>query len=196
MKTLREFLLIESFLNLFTADQKEPYADAVYAMIQTAYAKIGGIVGSGFSSPQDMISKIPFWKLVRKDGKIVAVALYKDKDGRKRVAVATDGTEAGKEALKSIYVADFDRAYFEVSGPSLSLIVKTVGIDFVLKYAITVDKVKNILKDDEIVSPDPNDIAYRRFTQLDSYMYGRKIGGEVHTKVMLGTPGNKIVVSS
>ena len=42
---------------------REKYAPAVWDLIQQSYAKIGGIKGKGFSSPDDMIMSIPFWKL-------------------------------------------------------------------------------------------------------------------------------------
>ena len=47
-------------------------------MIQKAYADQGGMHGSGFKSPEDMVKNIPMWKLSKKDGKVTSVAMYKD----------------------------------------------------------------------------------------------------------------------
>ena len=69
------------------------------------------------------------WKLIRKGGKIVTVAMYKDKKGRKRVAVGTNGTPAGKEGLRMIVTEDvkMHRSYGEISGPSLGFFMKTTA---------------------------------------------------------------------
>lgn len=185
-------LLAETYKNLFNDGSKRQYASEVFHMIQASYAKIGGIQGSGFRSPDDMIANIPFWKLVVRNKEVVAVALYKDKGGRKRVAVATNGTEEGKKELTRIYQDDFDRAYFEVSGLSLGLIAKTVGVEFVKKYIKTVDEAKAI-SGEELLPPSEKAMM-EKFPQLVPFMYDRKIGDELHTKVMLGTNGKKIVI--
>jgi hypothetical protein len=136
MKRFEEFLN-ERFLNVFSDSEKQPFVDDVWEIIQKSYAKIGGIHGSGFKSKEDMIKSIPMWKVVRKNGVIVAVALYKDKEGRKRVAVGTNGTEEGKASIREIAENDFKRAYFEVSGPSFGSLRKSLGVDFLKKFAKT-----------------------------------------------------------
>lgn len=193
MKSFGDFIT-ERYINAFVAKEKELYVDDVWKIIQDSYRSIGGHKGTGFASKQDMIDKIPFWKMVRKNGKIVAVAMYRDKGGRKRVAVGTDGTSIGKEELTKIYVADFNRAYFEVSGASFGLIVKTLGEDFVKKYAKSPEEAEKIEGKGKFVEPNSSELMYKRFPGLRKYMYGRPIGGEVHTKIMLGTNGLKVVV--
>ena len=69
-------------------------------MLQKSYAYIGGIKGSGFENPDNMVNKIKMWKIVKKNGKILAGIMYKDKNYRKAVAVFTDGTKEGKKRLK------------------------------------------------------------------------------------------------
>lgn len=191
MKTLTQFLT-ERYINLFSAQDKTPLADEVFSLLQTSYQKIGGIKGSGFSSPEDMIQKIPFWKLVKRNGKIVAGAMYKDSDGRKRVAVFTDGTESGKTALAGIYKEDFSRAFFEVSDSALGFIVKQVGVEFVEKYAKTPEQAEKILKEpvSKVPSSDPH---LTKIPSLSRYFYQRKIGGSLKTKIMLGTNGKEII---
>ena len=188
-------ILVERFVNLLGDDpEKDKYVDVVWDMITKSYARIGGIQGKGFSTKEDLINNIPFWKLVRKDGDIVAGAFYRDKAGRKRVAVATNGTDTGKVALASIMANDFDRAYFEVSDPSLGFMIKQVGLDFVQGYARSVEQAQQI-SGDELKAPPADDPHVVKYPSLANNFYQRDIGGHMHTKIMLGTAGNKIVVS-
>jgi hypothetical protein len=188
-------ILVERFVNLLGDDpEKDKYVDVVWDMITKSYARIGGIQGKGFSTKEDLINNIPFWKLVRKDGDIVAGAFYRDKAGRKRVAVATNGTDTGKVALASIMANDFDRAYFEVSDPSLGFMIKQVGLDFVQGYARSVEQAQQI-SGDELQAPPADDPHVVKYPSLANNFYQRDIGGHMHTKIMLGTAGNKIVVS-
>ena len=188
-------ILVERFVNLLGNDpQKADYVDVVWDMITKSYARIGGIQGKGFSTKEELMSNIPFWKLVRKDNNIVAGAFYRDKLGRKRVAVATDGTDQGKQALGSIMAEDFDRAYFEVSDPSLGFMVKQVGLSFVEQYARSLEQAQGMNKD-ELQSAPADDPHVVKYPSLVNNFYQRNIGGHMHTKIMLGTAGNKIVVS-
>lgn len=185
--------LEERYINLIHDDpRKHQYKDEVHSLLTKAYEKIGGIHGSGFKDPDDMVKNIHMWKLAKKDGKVVAAALYKDKDGRKSVAVATNGTEEGKKHLAHIAKHDLinNRSYSEKSGPSLSFTKKSLGSDIV-KHAIHPDYVKNIVSD-EIRKPPENDPEIVKHPELKDHFYQRKIGDEWHTKVMLGTPGKTI----
>lgn len=192
---LRTAMLNERFVNLLGNDEKKSeYAQEVFDMIQKSYEAIGGQKGKGFKSPEDMIANIPFWKLVRTSGKIVAGAMYRDKGGRKRVAVFTNGTIAGKKGIASIMKEDFDRAYFEVSGPSLGFAVKLLGIDFIKSYAKTPAQATDILRTDLNEVP-PKDSYITKYPALKPYFYQRELGGKLITKIMLGTVGMKIVMS-
>lgn len=175
-KRFYEFLT-ETYKNFQGGDHadKEKYVDQVWDMLQAAYAKVGGIHGNGFGSKEDMIRMIPFWKLAVRGDKVTALAMYKMKDGRKRVAIATDGTASGKKDLMDILKNDLTsgRSYGEVSGPSLAFISKNFGESELKKYFVPVDVVKRVLWDDEIRA-------------VDNFMYERKIGGEWHEKVMIG----------
>lgn len=187
MKTLTK--LYETFINAKTDDDKLKYVDEVWELLQSAYESQGGIKGSGFKSKEDMVKNIPLWKLVRKGGKIVAGSFYKSKDGRKRVAAFTNGTQEGKEAIIEISIEDIKtgRAYQEISGRSLSLIKKFIDIK---KYAIPINTVKNKLKNDEFYPVDhefeDDDEDIKRNPEFKDYFYRRKIGGNWHTKLMIG----------
>jgi hypothetical protein len=91
-KTVNKYL-VEKYINLLSndTDLKQRYKDDVYALLQDAYASIGGVKGSGFSSPEDMVRSIPFWKLGFVDGRLVAVVMYKFVDGERKL-VAIGGT--------------------------------------------------------------------------------------------------------
>lgn len=180
--------ITERFINLQTPDSKMPYAQDVFDMIQLAYKDIGGIRGSGFNSPSDMIKNIPFWKLIRKDNKIVTAVLYKDKNGRKLVCVATNGTPDGKRGLAEILKTDLslNRSYMEVSCTLLSFIVKLIGYELLLKYAQPIEYAQKILKSDTLEPADPQNADVKKHPVLNPYFYQREIGGKMSVKIMLG----------
>ena len=184
--------LTERFINLVGADKlKSQYAKEVFEMIQTAYSEIGGIKGSGFNSPDDMIKNIWFWKLIRKNNKIVTVVLYKDKGGRKLVCVATDGSPEGKKGLSEILESDLKqtRAYMEVSCTLLSFMVRVLGYSEIIKHAKTVEEVSKILITDKIFPANPLDHNVIKHKPLEPFFYQREIGGEMNVKIMLGHVG-------
>ena len=195
IKSITESLLTEKYVNLLPSDvdKKRQHVDAVWDMLTKSYAGIGGLKGSGFKNKEDMIKNIPFWKVVVRDKKPVAVAMYKDKDGRKRVAVATNGTSEGKAGIFDIYKNDFERAMFEVSDASLGAILKNVGEDFASKYAKSIDEVRKIMKKDEILEPDFSDPSIqkiiKKYPKMKDYYYRREIGGALKHKILMGTKG-------
>ena len=172
--------LTETFDNLLPQDPKrEILGPQVFDLLTQAYQSIGGIKGNGFNSVEDMIQNVPFWKIFRRGKDIKAVMLYKDKGGRKRVAMATDGTPDSKAMLAKM-IADehkFNRSYGEISGPSLRFHQRVLGDEFD-KVTIPVEQVKKMV-DDEI-------------RPVSNFEYQRNIGGEWITKRMIGNPGNKI----
>jgi hypothetical protein len=174
--------LLERFVNIFsdTPHRREQYREQVWDILQLSYAPIGGIYGSGFQSPQDM-DRIPMWKVAKKDDVVKAVAMYKDRSGRKMVAMGTDGTEQGKQILVDIIKNDFltNRTYSELSGPGLRFTEKILGAELFNKVKIPTEKVIEILSDDY----EAGEIEV-----VDQYRYQRKIGNNWVTKVMMGNP--------
>lgn len=181
--------LNESFHNFLPQheDKKKEHAQAVFDMIHKSYESQGGIHGSGFKSPEDMVKNIPMWKVHKKDGKIHAVALYKDTHGRKRVALGTDGSDTGKSAASNIVTSDLKqkRAHMEVSGKSLSFLKKHINLK---DHLHTFDSAKKFhdSRGDKIEKPEADDPEIVRHPELKDHMYTRDIGGQIHTKVMLG----------
>lgn len=174
-KTLE--LLTERYINLFTPEEKEPYVDIVWNLIQNAYSYAGGIKGSGFNSKEDMVNKLPMWKLAKKDGKVVAVRLYKDTQGRKAVASATDTSRKGTTSYREITKEDLKRSWSEISDKALHSLKRTMGDEFE-KYIIPISMVKKKFPNEEIRPVGDN--FYKRF-----------IGGEWITKLAVGNPNSK-----
>jgi hypothetical protein len=171
---LLEELLTERFANLFFNDErKEIFADQVWEMLQRSYKKEGGLKGNGFGSKEEMIRKIPFWKLKLRNGVVKAATMYKDKNGRKLVALGYDGTPDGRLNLVKMIQEDVKRSFVEVSGRGL-LFLTSVIPDW-QKYALPVEYVRKILPKDNIIA-------------VDNYRYQREIGGSQIEKIMLGTP--------
>jgi hypothetical protein len=202
---LEEFQpLNESYVSLIgtddaTLEAKRKYAQEVFDLLQLAYASIGGIKGSGFDSPEDMIENIPFWKLNVANEHVRLVLMYKDVGGRKLVATATDGSERAKRQMVDQLIPELDRAYGEKSGPSLGFFMKSVPFEALQPYLRTPDEAAAILNRDVIqyagyegeLTPGDERTA-DRFPELREYFYLRDIGGVMKLKLMLGTPGKKI----
>lgn len=184
--------ICETYVNMLPRNNaaKDAIKDKVFDMLQRAYADQGGIAGTGFNSPDDMVQNIPFWKINRKNGVINAVVMYKDTLGRKRVAMATDGTQAGKDAMADIIVSDMTqgRSYGEISGKALSFALRVIDV---VPYLISFNRVQEIIakRGDTITRPPADDPEIIRHPELADYFYVRLIGKDPHTKVMLGKPG-------
>ena len=181
-----DYLLVEAFVNAFEPSEKEQYADGVWDILKESYSRIGGLKGRGFASKEDMVKNIAFWKIGKTSGKVNAVAMYRDKGGRKRVAVGTDGTDDGKRNLMLIVKDDLTtgRSYSELSERFLGFAIK--NIPNFKKYAVPLDDVKKKVGDEEIRRPDDDDPEVIRHPDLKDYFYMREIGGGWHTKLMVG----------
>lgn len=164
--------LNEHYVTLTNNNDMNRYVDIVWNMLQAAYKDIGGFLTA--KTKDELIKKSSLWKLVRRNNNIVAIAIYTSKKGgRKLIAVATDGTAVGKDALYSIIKEDIKmmnqrQAWAEVSGKMEYLYNKMGGVVIPSKY------VQDILKDKEI------------FGQKDDGHYSRNIKGEPHEKIIFG----------
>lgn len=189
-------MLQETFKNFFhkDADKKSQHAQEVFDLIQGAYASQGGIHGDGFKNPDDMVNSIPMWKIRKHAGKVVVAAMYKDSgSGRKRVAIATDGSDTGKKIATDIVTSDLreSRAHMELSGKSLSFLKKHINISDVA-HSFETAKEYHKTRGDDIGRPQDNDPEVLRHPELAHNMYTRKIGDHVHTKILLGAVGKRI----
>jgi len=195
-------ILNEGFVNLLMKDEdaKRKYADDVWDILQHSYEKIGGIRGTGFGSKEEMIKTIPFWKLAVKSGQVKAVAMYKDKSGRKSVAIGTDGSDWGKQKLAAIFKDDIKRAYSEKSKNALGFLLKQYPKEVLTQFLHTPSQVAKISKKEIIPVTDvpnadlPEDAVktLKKYPWIKDYGYFRKLNDTLVFKVMVGTPGKTI----
>lgn len=199
---LVEQIITERYANLFIRDreQRERYKDQVWAILQKSYAAIGGIKGKGFSSPDDMMN-LPMWKLGVRDGQVNAVIMYKDKSGRKSVAMGTDGSEAGQWFITDMLKNELSRSYGEKSKAALGKVMKMMPFDVIEKFLVSPDRVAEMQPNDSVLPiksvrkedwPSDARMTLDKYPQLIDYGYLRDIGGEMVFKVMLGSPGKSI----
>jgi hypothetical protein len=169
-------------------------------MVQKSYASIGGIKSNGFQSKEAMM-KVPFWKVATVNGKVVAVAFYKDKGGRKIVASGTDGSADGKRRIIEICKNDLTRAYGEKSKAALGLALKITPPDVIKQFLLEPDDVLKMSKGkDKIIPvkgyrgelPDDAKVTLKKHPFLIDYGYLRDFNGNMMFKVMMGTPGKTI----
>jgi hypothetical protein len=204
MQPFKSYILNEGFVNLIgqtNNEARKKYAPQVWDLLQKAYQKIGGIAGSGFASQEDMIINIPFWKLYLEGEQVKAVAMYKDKGGRKLVAVATDQSKKGLSVLADIGKSSLGISFGEYSKGALVFIVKTVGFDRLKPYLISPSQVKSIISDNltiptqEFVDANlekSDRVLYKAFPKLRPYFYVRTIGEKPYLKISIGTPNISI----
>jgi hypothetical protein len=198
LKTFKEFTeFSESFDNLLKGRHDEKRIKAapeLFQMLLKSYKRIGGLKGKGFKSVEDMIENIPFWKIIRKQNKPVAAILYKDKDGRKAVAMATNGSRAGLLAITKAFQDDVlqERAYLEISGAGLSFNKKRLPADMTIAdVAIEFKNVKKLIPG--ATRPSDGDAEVSAHPELKDFFYSRNIAGEQHTKIMLGAPYKNLI---
>lgn len=195
---LKTKLLQESYHNFLPNDteKKNAHKQEVFDLVSKAYESQGGIHGNGFRSPDGMVKNIHMWKLHKKDGKVQAAALYKDKgtgEGRKAVVFASTGTPESKKALAGIMVNDLKqkRSHVELSGKALSFHKKHLDLAPHL-HTYEEAKVYHERNGDKVSRPDADDPEVLLHPELKDHFYRREIGSELHTKVMLGSLGNTI----
>lgn len=197
--------LEERFVNVIGTDDKNleikrKYVDQVWNILQSSYRDIGGIKGSGFRDKEDMIQNIPMWKIITNGGKVHAVAMYKDKGGRKFIAVGSDGSDYAKKHLTSVVQNELSRSYGEKSKASLGFMMKTVPWPVLEPFLIPASKISKKLGDDVIAVSDMefNDLpkdgkqTLAKYPQLIKYAYLREIGGTMSFKIAMGTIGKTI----
>ena len=200
MLTFSQYLseTYKNFIGIESIENRRKWLDQTWDILQQSYKPLGGIRGSGFDTKENMLKKIPFWKLSIKDGVVKAAIFYKDKNGRKLVASATDGTAEGRRAIEQTLKASLGVTYGEKSGPALGLLMKTVEWDALEPFLMKPEKAQKILKKEvrEVVPSElsPKDKkTYDKFPQLRPYFYVRNLeDGKPSIKVAFGTPFKKI----
>jgi hypothetical protein len=165
-------LLQERVINLHTKEDISKYIDVIWDILQLTYKPIGGFLTA--STKQELINKTDFVKLIRKNNKIVAVAIYRDLKGRKAIAKGYDGTQLGKESVKMMYREDVsqNRAWGEFSGGAERMMLRSGGIP-----------IPNTMVEDILGKPIMS-------KNQDGFHYTREIMGEPHEKIIIGNLNN------
>jgi hypothetical protein len=202
MKSFKEQLR-ERFINLIQPNSDEDrlkYRDQVWDLLQKSYADIGGIKGTGFSSPDELVQKIPFWKLVVDKGTVRAVVMYKDSNGRKSVAMGSDGSDYANKHIASIVREDIKRSFGEKSKKALGLIMREVPWVILEQYIFTPDEAAKALGKETTAVTNlnlkdlPADAIFtlKKYPKLMAFGYLRNLKGSPAFKVMFGTSGKTI----
>lgn len=173
---LKSQLITEHFINCKSDVEMKQYADIVWRILQKSYEYCGGI--KNIDGPDDLIKDTHLWKLLKKNGKIIAVICYTDrKGGRKLCLLGQDGSDEGRKGLKKMLEDDFkikDRqSWVGVSGKAAITALKHGGMPIPSKIAIT--------------------YMGSKCKPYDEYWYSRPIKNsdgkiENHYKVMVGNP--------
>ena len=170
-------ILRETYVNLLNDDLegKKRYLPDVERIIELSYAKIGG--PANITSYDQLLDRKYFWKLNKKDGKVVAVCIYKTSAGGRKISLCgSDGTPEGKARLYALLDEDVHQVarntWGEFSGA-----------------------MEHIYKDKLGATPIPNEVAKRILNDLgkdvvslnpDGFHYTRSIKGRKEEKIMLG----------
>ena len=163
-------ILAEHYINITDKAQMVPYIDYIWDMLDKAYAYVGGFKSA--KNKEDLIKKSSLWKMVRRNGKIVCIAIYTDKLGRKAIAKAYDESEIGKTEVHKLFFDDarLKRGWGEFSHAPEYIMLKYGARKVPNKYA------------QKILGPKKPIISFNP----DGFHYTRLIQGEPKEKIILG----------
>lgn len=174
---LKESLDKNVWLDLNNDEQQE-FADDIFDLINNAYAPIGG--HPNYKSPDSVVGSEgdAIYSVIDLDDDpdIDAVAVDKERaGGLKSVAMGHDGSSDAKRAAINIQAIMLKKPghYIEVSGKLID-IFKAKGVPVVTDE----DLIRRVLKGKEIKMNNDG-------------TYSRKIGGDLHTKTLMGNPLKK-----
>ena len=115
--------MVEHYVTLFDSDsdinKKEYYLYQVWDILVESYKAIGGM--ANVSEPEELLDGSYIWKLFTRDKKVLAVQIYKQKGGGRKIFLGGClATPEGKEAFYKMAMEDVKRlergAWAEVSG--------------------------------------------------------------------------------
>ena len=158
-----------------TKDEQDEFADEIFNLINNAYSDIGG--NPNYKSSSDVIgdeADATYMVIdLDDDPDFDAVKVSKSKSaGNKSVAMGHDGSKPAKSAAVNITAIMLQEPghFIEVSG-KLKDILMAKGVPVVTDK----ETIKQVMKGKDI-------------TMNDDGTYSREIGGEKHTKTLMGNP--------
>ncbi len=163
--------LCERYVNVFSPELPN-YIDEIWDILQKTYSKIEGGFATA-SSKEELMRKVFLAKLVRRGNRIVAVKLYKDRHGRKRIAGGSDGTSQGKLDFYKLIEEDLKlrRAGVEASGPLEHVLLKLGAVPIPNSYV------------EKLTGHVPISL------NSDGFHHTRLIQGHPHEKIILAYAG-------
>ena len=158
-----------------TDDEKDEFAEDIFDLINNAYSNIGG--NPNYKSSSDVVGgeRAADYMVIDLDDdpEFDAVKVSKKKEsGNKSVAMGHDGSKPAKSASVNITALMLNEPghYIEVSG-RLKDILQSKGVPIVTDK----ETIERVMKGKSIEMND--DGTYQRY-----------IGGEKHTKTLMGNP--------
>jgi len=158
-----------------TKDEQDEFADEIFNLINTAYSDIGG--NPNYKSSSDVVgdeADATYMVIdLDDDPDFDAVKVSKSKSaGNKSVAMGHDGSKPAKSAAVNITAIMLKEPghFIEVSGKLKDILIAK-GVPVITDE----ETIRKALKGKEI-------------TMNDDGTYSRSIGGEMHTKTLMGNP--------
>lgn len=158
-----------------TDEEKEEFANDIFGLISNAYKDIGG--HANYDSPADVTGdeRDADYMVIDLDDdpEFDAVKVSKEKAaGTKSAGMGHDGSGPAKSAAVGITSIMLKKPgyYIEVSGKLKDILVSK-GVPVITDE----ETIRKVLKGKEI-------------TMNDDGTYNRNLGGEMHTKTMMGNP--------
>ena len=162
------------WINL-TKDEQDEFADEIFNLINTAYSPIGG--NPNYKSPDDVVGdeRDANYMVIDLDDdpEFDAVKVTKDKAaGNKSVGMGHDNSSPAKSAAVNITAIMLKEPghFIEVSGKLKDILIAK-GVPVVTDKETMQQAMKG-----------------KNITMNDDGTYSREIGGEMHTKTLMGNP--------
>ena len=107
-------------MDLCTPEERRLYAQRVWNLIITTYKEYGNSEdGNLYGAQMENLIETPgLWKLVERDGEIIAGVIFRKFKGNKMRLVFHNNTREGKNMLKALFLDEFrhGRCWGECSG--------------------------------------------------------------------------------
>ena len=156
---------------LTKSDDKNRFADDVWAMLNASYARLGGF--KSFDNKTHMVNDPGMWILIFDENEnLIAALVSKYQYGNKLVGMGTDGSQESKKQL--IYLMQYlkrqQNFWTEASGPA--------------------EKFFNNLDIPKIESKHAEKLTGKQILDYDEngYHYTRFISGQPIRKIIMGYP--------